>query len=178
MERRLYLIESSQWSSNGAVNPVVHAVIYATRDSLAIRMLDFLQKHVEFVMDRDCEKLDVTHLTDSNVDARLVKVLHAISDSTSGDISFNCSEWGVSYRIRAITDMDNLWRSQHVSPNQKVVLGVEFKDSPDGDNYDFETTNLTVSPEPQLSGDVMEKNPQLAEMLLELDRFSIEGLEW
>ena len=178
MEKKFFLVESSRWSSDGTVNPVVHAVIYATKDSLAIRMLDFLQKHVELVMDRDCESLDVRYLTGSHVDARLVQAFRTICDSASDDISFDCPEWKESYRIRSIAINENYWRSQHMSPNQKVVLGVEFKNIQEDDACDFMTTDLTLRPEHRLPGAAQETDPLRGEMFLDLNSFSTEGLEW
>ena len=179
MEYKFYLIESSRFSNDGTIDPVTHAVVYSTRDSLAIKILDFLQKHIQFVMDRDCESLDVRYLTESHVDSRLVHILREISTNTSDDISFDCPEWKESYRIRAIATDDDFWKSSSMNPNHKeVVLGVELKNISNGNSNEFMTTNLRLYPGQDLSCADNVEDPDYAAISLNLNDFSIEGVEW
>lgn len=178
MKKDFYLIESSRWSDNGSINPVVHAIVYATADTVAIKMLDFLKEHMAYMADNHGESLDASNLAESAVDARLVSVFRTLADMTTDDVSFDCPEWGTSYRIRELAVSENKWRSLRVLTNHKVILGVVFSRSKDGDEYDFETNNPTVRPEYKLAEEGTSRNPQYDEMCLTLNEFSTEGLEW
>ncbi|MDE6292856.1 MAG: hypothetical protein K2L98_04160, partial [Bacilli bacterium] len=122
MIKRFFLIESSRWSDDGSINPVVHAVVYSSVDTLTIKVLDFLKEHKEYLGDKYCESMDPSCLVESAVDSRLVSVIRKVSDFESSDISFDCPEWQVSYRIREIPVNENQWRSLRVLNNHAVIL--------------------------------------------------------
>lgn len=178
MVKKFYLIESSRWSNDGSINPVVHAVVYATVDTLTIKLLDFLKEHMSYIADKHCESIDSSCLVESVVDARLVAIIRKVGDLDSPDISFDCPEWQISYRIREVPVNENLWRSLRVLSNHKVILSVEFGISESGDEYDFITKNLSIRPEHRMPEGDANKNPQYAEMKLTLNEFSVVGLEW
>lgn len=176
MKKNFYLIESSTSSNDASINPLVHSAVYATKDTLAIKMLEFLKEHVEYVQTQNCDQLDVTYLTESCVDARLVAALQAICGMQGDDLSFDCPEWGTSYRIRKLPLSPNQWHSLRVLPNHKVILGVEFEKPENGDEYDFTTINPSIRPEHKM---VKSDNLKIYdEMRLNLNEFNIEGFSW
>ena len=178
MKKKFYLIESSKWSNDGSINPVVHAVVYSTVDSLTIKLTDFLRQHMEYIADKHCESMDPSNLVEAVIDSRLVNVIRRVSDFVSSDISFDCPEWQISYRIREVSVNDNQWRSLRILNNHRVVLSVEFGNCDSGEEYDFITENLSIRPEHRLPEGDAHKNPQYAEMKLTLNEFNVEGLEW
>lgn len=178
MTYNFYLIESSYSSNDASINPVVHSVVYTTKDTLAIKMLDFLKEHIVYLQDQHCDELDVTYLTEPRVDARLVEVLQAICNMQADDLSFACPEWATSYRIRRLPLSQNHWHSLRVLHNHKVILGVEYAKPEHGGDYDFSIINPSVRPENKTADPDAIKNPEYDEMRLTLNVFSTEGLSW
>lgn len=166
-----YLIESSNWSEDGSKNPTVHGVLYCTADTLVINFIDFLKNHMMYVSEHGCERFDVRYLTESCVNSRLVSVFGELAGKDLTDISVNCPEWETSYRIRRVPELE-----QSESWSDVVILRVRQTKCKDGDNYDFETTDISVRP----ANHPIEipVDDRYEEMTLTINDISIPGQDW